>query len=132
MSNSKTHKTGQILNVYLPTRDPLGREQEGSRPCVLIADPSEIQSLRFPLLIIAPMTTRPFADLPLYPRLKRGAGRLPMDSTVLLDQLLGYFCTAPRKGALSRFSTPPKFLLTTDFLVPHSGRRGEPRDDAEG
>jgi len=85
MSNAKTHNTGQILNVYLPSRIPQGHEQEGMRPCVLLANPSEVQLLRFPVLIIAPMTTQSLDPLPLYPRLEKGTGGLPMDSTVLLD-----------------------------------------------
>ena len=79
---------GQILNVYLPGRIPAGHEQTGSRPCVLLADPSEIQPLRFPLVIVAPLTTKSLDMLPLYPRLDEGMGNLPLDSTVLLDQII--------------------------------------------
>lgn len=39
------------------------------------------------MLIIAPLTTKAFSDLPLYPRLEEGVGGLPEPSTVLLDQL---------------------------------------------
>jgi len=78
---------GQILNVYLPSRVPHGHEQEGRRPCILISDPSEIQPLRFPVLIIAPLTTRLLDNAPLYPHLESETGGLPEASTVLLDQL---------------------------------------------
>lgn len=66
---------------------PHGHEQQGMRPCLLIADPAEIQPLRYPLLIVAPLSTESLARLPLYPRLAAGVGGLPKASTVLLDQL---------------------------------------------
>jgi len=81
------NNTGQILQIALPTKDPYGHEQTGTRPCIFIADPSTIQPLRFSMIIIAPLTTKLFDPLPLYPRLAEGVGGLPAASTVLLDQL---------------------------------------------
>ena len=78
---------GRILQVCLPSRRPPGHEQKGVRPCVSIADPSAVHPLRYPMLIVAPMTSKSLPQLPLYPCLEAGVGGLPLASTVLLDQL---------------------------------------------
>lgn len=88
MTNLKTHNAGQLINALLPERTPHGYELKGERPCVLLVDPSDVQSLRYPMLIVAPLTTKELDSLPLYPRLDEGTGGLPRASTVLLDQLL--------------------------------------------
>ena len=87
MSRADEQRWGQILFVSLPKRRPLGHEQGGMRPCILISDPSAVHQLRYPMLVIAPLTTRTFPNFPLYPCLETGIGGLPEVSTVLLDQL---------------------------------------------
>lgn len=79
---------GQVLWVNLPRRRPRGREQEGTRPCLLLADPAAVQTARYPVLLVAPLTRTRLPDGPLYPRIAAGAGGLPDASTILLDQLL--------------------------------------------
>ncbi|MBE3577031.1 MAG: type II toxin-antitoxin system PemK/MazF family toxin [Limnochordales bacterium] len=83
---------GMVLWVELGKRLPPGREQEGRRPALLVGVPSRLGKPRFPVLVVAPVTTyrgQPWAEgAPgLYPRLKAGAGNLPRESIVLLDQL---------------------------------------------
>ncbi len=87
MTTPEHKNTGQILQVTLPTREPLGHEQTGTRPCILLTDLSTVQPLRYPMIVIAPLTTKTLDPLPLYPRLTEGVGSLPVASTVLLDQL---------------------------------------------
>jgi mRNA-degrading endonuclease toxin of MazEF toxin-antitoxin module len=88
MSSTKTHNTGQLINALLPERTPHGYELKGVRPCVLLVDPAGIQPIRYPMLIVAPLTTKELDPLPLYIRLDKATGGLPRASTVLLDQLL--------------------------------------------
>lgn len=80
--------SADVLWARLPTRTPKGREQTGTRPVILIAEPARVQTLRFPLVLVASVTSTVLPEEPVYPRLARGAGGLPSDSTVLLDQLL--------------------------------------------
>jgi mRNA interferase MazF len=80
--------TGMLAWVELGQRVPTGHEQEGRRPCVVIAVPGELHRVRFPVLVVAPMTTAALPSQPLYPRLSTGAGGLAAEGTVLLDQLL--------------------------------------------
>lgn len=78
---------GTILWVELPIHQPRGHEQEGMRPCLVLCDPAAIQQLRFPVLIVAPLTSRTGLTGPLYVPLPAGTGGIPADSTVLLDQI---------------------------------------------
>lgn len=80
-------RRGSILLAHFPTKSPIGHEQMGTRPCILIIDPSKIHPIRFPLIIVAPLTTKSLDPLQLYPRLSAGVGGLPRASTVLLDQI---------------------------------------------
>ena len=81
-----------ILWVRLPVRVPSGHEQKGLRPCILIKDPSTVHPIRFPVLLIAPLTSQLMPEQLLYPRLKAGVANLPVESTVLLDQLMTIDC----------------------------------------
>lgn len=83
---------GMVLWVELGKRLPPGHEQEGRRPALLVGVPSRLGKPGFPVLLVAPVTTsrgQPWAEVAprLYPRLKAGAGNLPRESVVLLDQL---------------------------------------------
>ena len=84
-------KIGDILIISLPQHTPSGHEQEGVRPAIVIGLPQKIGTPRYPMLLVAPLTTQvgtwtkenPF----LYPRLDAGTGGLTEVSIVLLDQL---------------------------------------------
>lgn len=85
-------REGMVLWVELGRRLPPGHEQEGRRPALLVGVPSRIGQPRFPILLVVPVTTyrgQAWAETSprLYPRLKAGAGNLPRESIVLLDQL---------------------------------------------
>ncbi len=82
---------GDVLLISLPAHAPEGREQVGVRPAVVVGLPESLGVPRFPLCIVAPLTTREgewsrrAPDL--FPRLGAGSGGLTKDSTVLLDQV---------------------------------------------
>ena len=50
-------KFGDVIQVRFPRRKPVGREQEGLRPCVVITNPDTIGRSRYPALIVVPLTT---------------------------------------------------------------------------
>lgn len=76
-----------VVWIDLPKRRPEGHEQHGRRPGVLIFDPATVQELRFPMLLVVPVTTSFEGDPPFYVSLPAGAGGLPQPSMALLDQL---------------------------------------------
>jgi len=82
-------KPGDIILVHLPNHAPPGHEQEGERPVIVVGVPPE--PVRFPLILVAPLTTRigPWAQKNplLYPCLPAGVGGLHSPSIVLLDQV---------------------------------------------
>ncbi|MBM4396801.1 MAG: type II toxin-antitoxin system PemK/MazF family toxin [Deltaproteobacteria bacterium] len=85
---TRAPRPGDVFIASFPEHDPRGHEQEGLRPAVVLAVPSRS---RFPVLLVAPLTTdrgQEWASAApgLYPRLPKGAGGLPADSIVLLDQ----------------------------------------------
>lgn len=85
---SRGPRPGDIYLATFPEHDPKGHEQEGVRPTLVLAVPSKP---RFPVLLAAPMTTdhlQPWAKTApgIYVRLAKGAGGLPADSILLLDQ----------------------------------------------
>jgi mRNA interferase MazF len=84
-------KAGTIVIVALPAMRPTGREQEGTRPCVVIANPDNVGRTRYPVLYVAPMTTAyggwANSQPKLYPTLTNGMGGINADSVVLLDQV---------------------------------------------
>lgn len=84
---------GAVFVAHFPEHDPARREQVGPRPAVLVGLPSNVGRPRFPVLLLAPITT--FKDQPwvraapdLYPVLGAGAGAggLALASVVLTDQ----------------------------------------------
>jgi mRNA interferase MazF len=80
-----------VVIVALPSHTPKGREQQGTRPAVVVGIPTG--ELRYPMVMIAPLTTQSgswaLKNPSLYPRLEAGAGGLPQPSIVLLDQTRG-------------------------------------------
>ena len=103
------HRPGQILQVLLPNRTLPGHEQRDLWPYILIADPSAVQPLLYPMLLVAPIISKRLSPITLYPRLEAGAGRLPIASTVLLDQLMAIDAHRVRGyiGALSQEEFAP-------------------------
>jgi mRNA interferase MazF len=78
-----------LLWADLGPRLPPGHEQQGGRPVLLVGVPSKLGPARFPMLIVAPVTSdrdQPWAQSAptLYPRLEVGVGGLPRSSLVLL------------------------------------------------
>jgi mRNA interferase MazF len=67
---------------------PTGHEQLGDRPYVIVAVPSRLHRLRYPMVIMAPLTTAQLPAQVLYPRLEVGTAGLRAASTVLLDQII--------------------------------------------
>ncbi|WP_292760831.1 type II toxin-antitoxin system PemK/MazF family toxin [Nostoc sp. NOS(2021)] len=47
---------GDVVIVILPTSNPRGREQQGTRPAVVVGIPWG--EVRYPMLMIAPLTTQ--------------------------------------------------------------------------
>ncbi|MBE3588159.1 MAG: type II toxin-antitoxin system PemK/MazF family toxin [Thermoanaerobacteraceae bacterium] len=80
---------GDTLLIALPSHDPRGHEQEGVRPVIVVGVPQG--PMRFPVVIVVPLTTRsgPWANRnpALYLTLPPGAGGIPRASTVLIDQV---------------------------------------------
>jgi len=68
-----------------------GRGREGRRPAVVVGLPEAVGRPRFPVVLVAPMTTAfgPWVEAggPLYTVLEPGEGGLPRRSVVLLDRL---------------------------------------------
>ncbi len=74
-----------------PEHAPGGHEQEGLRPAVVVGLPTQVGRPRFPVLLLAPLTTFRKQDWVsaapnLYPVLPSGTAGLPSQSVVLLDQ----------------------------------------------
>lgn len=84
---------GDILLVALATHTPAGHEQEGYRPAITVGIPERLGRLRFPMIVVAPLTTQDgewvTRNPDVYPRLRSGSGGLPQASVVLLDNLRG-------------------------------------------
>lgn len=82
---------GVVFLAQFPEHDPRGREQEGPRPAVLVGLPTHAGRPRYPVLLLAPVTTFKGQDWQaaspdLYPLLTAGAGGLDLPSVVLTDQ----------------------------------------------
>lgn len=83
---------GDIVIARFPTQNPQGREQEGVRPALVVGIPQRLGNPRFPLLLVAPMTsdrsqTWAINSPDLYPALAAGEAGLPQNSIILLDQV---------------------------------------------
>ena len=84
-------RLGTVFVASFPEHAPGGHEQEGLRPAVVVGLPTQVGRPRFPVLLLAPMTTFRrqawvSAAPDLYPVLPGGAAGLPSDSVILLDQ----------------------------------------------
>jgi mRNA interferase MazF len=109
-----TLQVGCIFLIDPGRPSPPGHEQTGLRPFVVVADPTSVHPVRFPLLVVAPLTRARLPRLPLYPRLASGAGGLPAASTVLLDHLLSVDVARARRS-LGRLS-PAEYAPIRDGL----------------
>ncbi|MEG4075453.1 type II toxin-antitoxin system PemK/MazF family toxin [Microcoleus sp. Pol14C2] len=80
-----------VVLVNFPAQIPPGREQENTRPAVIVALPNVTGITRFLLVIVVPLTTQQgdwaTRNSTLYPQLQAGMGNIRYDSTVLLDQI---------------------------------------------
>lgn len=90
MSGLETIAIGDLVLVALPVHNPPGREQQGTRPAVVVGLPSG--EIRYPTVAIAPLTTATGSwssnNPTLYPLLEAGAGDLYRPSIVLLPQVI--------------------------------------------
>lgn len=83
---------GDVVTANFPEQKPQGREQEGYRPAIVAGLPYLLGRLRFPLVIVVPMTTyrnQSWADNSpsLYPVFPAGLAGLKSPSIALLDQI---------------------------------------------
>ncbi|MBI4339437.1 MAG: type II toxin-antitoxin system PemK/MazF family toxin [Chloroflexi bacterium] len=81
---------GDVLIANVPVRRPLGHEQEGLRPVIIVGIPDLLALPRFPMLLVIPLTSdrgQPWSSRRLYPQLPKEAAGLDADSIALLDQL---------------------------------------------
>lgn len=80
-----------VVLVNFPAQIPPGREQENTRPAVIVALANVTGITRFSLVIVVPLTTQQgdwaTRNSTLYPQLQAGMGNIRYDSTVLLDQI---------------------------------------------
>lgn len=80
-----------VVLVNFPAQIPPGREQENTRPGVIVALPNVTGITRFSLVIVVPLTTQQgdwaARNSTLYLQLQAGMGNIRYDSTVLLDQI---------------------------------------------
>lgn len=83
---------GDIVTIQFPLQTPQGHEQMGYRPAIVVGIPTQVGVPRFPLIIVAPLTTHKnqswaLAAPELYPRLPANIAGLTSPSIVLLDQI---------------------------------------------
>jgi mRNA interferase MazF len=88
----KSLVAGDIISALFPIHDPGGHEQEGYRPAVVVGMPERVGVPRFPVLIVAPMTSyrgQEWAERSpeLYPRFDEGTANLRSPSVCLLDRV---------------------------------------------
>jgi mRNA interferase MazF len=79
-------KLGRGAVVVVELDPTAGREQRGTRPCVVVSDPEVISEQRFPLVWVVPVTGTPGEGL-LYPPLAPGQSGLARRSFALIDHL---------------------------------------------
>ena len=99
---------GDIVTALFPVHDPTGHEQQGYRPAVVVGVPAALGGPRFPVVILAPLTTDRGQEWArrspeLYPRFPEGMAGLRTPSLCLLDQIraLGLERLRAWRGALS-------------------------------
>ena len=113
--------TREILWADLPARVPVGHEQEGTRPVVVLSVPETVQDIPYRLLIVAPITKTYLTGV-LFPLLPAGTARLARDSTVLMNQIMVMDISRikGRLGRLTELEAQPlrdaMAALFTDFL----------------
>jgi mRNA interferase MazF len=83
---------GDIVTAKFPSQNPSGREQEGYRPAIVVGIPSRLGKMRFPLVLVVPLTTdrgQEWADInpSLYVKFSAGVANLKSPSIALLDQV---------------------------------------------
>lgn len=83
---------GSVITASFPVHRPGAHEQEGYRPAVVVGMPGLIGEMRFPVLIVAPMTTDrgqewTKASPRLYVPFSAGTAGLRSPSVCLLDQV---------------------------------------------
>lgn len=83
---------GDVVTVLFPVHDPAGHEQQGYRPAVVVGVPAVLGEPRFPVLLLAPVTTDRGQEWAksspaLYPRFAQGTAGLGSPSLCLLDQV---------------------------------------------
>jgi mRNA interferase MazF len=83
---------GEVILVELPTLTPRGVELQGIHPAVVVGFPSLMGPMRFPLLMIVPMTSDKGyawtqANPAAYPIYAAGTARLRLDTVALIDQV---------------------------------------------
>jgi mRNA interferase MazF len=79
-------RVGDVVAALFPDHDPAGHEQDGYRPAVVLAIPTE--PMRFPTLLLGPMTTdvgKPWVAA--NPGLYLLLGGLRQPTVLLLDQV---------------------------------------------
>ena len=72
--------------ILLDLNPTVGREQQGSRPAIVVSDPEVAADQRFPLLAIVPLTGAA-GEGALYPALQPGPSGLAKTSHALVDQI---------------------------------------------
>lgn len=99
---------GSVITALFPVHRPGAHEQEGYRPAVVVGMPGLLGETRFPVLIVAPMTTDrgqewAKASPRLYVRFSTGTAGLRSPSVCLLDQVraLSFSRVHRVRGALS-------------------------------
>ena len=78
---------GLILEVRFPEHKPRAHEQEGLSPCLLILDTGRLQSVAFPQLWVAPITSTHLESGATRVQLNNGDGDLELGGTLMLDQM---------------------------------------------
>lgn len=80
-----------MLFVEIAENVPLGVEQQGTRPVVVVATPASTGPQRSNVLVVVPLTTatgRWIRDNPtLYPHLSAGQGGLNLATTAMIDHV---------------------------------------------
>ena len=81
-----------LLLAELPTRFPPGHEQTGLRPVLVVANPYNLGTPRYPTLIVVPLSSNiglwSKNSPKLYPVLTKGLAGLVFDSVALLDNIM--------------------------------------------
>ena len=95
---------GQVLELRLPQRKPVGHEQTGIRPCLIIGDPGIHQKTNFPQYVICPITSTILEPGLMRVAIHEGMAGLTRSGTLLLDQIQAVD-VGRITGAYGRFSS---------------------------